>query len=87
MRWITALATLAVAVSTPAPAEQPKPLFAASDPIHIVIQAPIPALARKRSSDAAIEGTLTDPGGQPLPIASPSAGLRAAPRTSASSRR
>lgn len=68
MRWITALATLAVALSTPAPAEQPKPLFAASDPIHIVIQAPIPALARKRSSDAAIEGTLTDPGGQPLPI-------------------
>jgi len=63
------LALLAIAMSAPAAAQQPDPLFAASDPINIVIQAPIPALSRNRSSDAAISGTLTDPSGQQLPIA------------------
>jgi hypothetical protein len=67
MRGISAL--VALAISAPAAAQAEQPLFAASDPIHIAIQAPIPALARNRSSDAQIGGTLTDPGGQSLPVA------------------
>ena len=35
---------------------RPNPLFAASDPIHIVIQAPLSTLVRNRSQDAVIQG-------------------------------
>ena len=56
------------ALSTAAAASQPKPLFAASDPIHIVIQAPLSGLIHNRS-DAVVQGTLTDPSGQALPVA------------------
>ena len=69
MRGIIALvAACLLAVPTPAAAQQPKPLFAASDPIHIVIQGPLSVLVRNRS-DNPIQGTLTDPGGQSLPVA------------------
>ena len=74
------LVLLAAAVSAPPAAQQSDPLFASSEPIHIVIQAPIPTLARNRSSDAAIAGTLTDPSGQQLPI---SLSLRGITRRSA----
>ncbi len=55
-------------ISVPAAAQQPKPLFAASDPIHIVIQGPLSSLIHNRSN-AVVQGTLTDPAGQRLPIA------------------
>ncbi|HEX5257276.1 MAG TPA: hypothetical protein VFW35_00675 [Sphingomicrobium sp.] len=48
--------------------EQPKPLFAASDPIHIVIQAPLSGLIHNRSSNI-VPGTLIDPQGNALPVA------------------
>ena len=57
-----------LALPAPALAQEPKPLFAASDPIHIVIQAPLAQLTRRRTSDETIQGTLTDPAGQQLPI-------------------
>jgi hypothetical protein len=63
--WIGAIS---LTLSAPAAAQAPEPLFAANDPIHIVIQAPIGSLGRNRSNNAAIGGTLTDPGGQSLPI-------------------
>lgn len=62
------VAAFVLATAAPAAAQQPKPLFAASDPIHIVIQAPLSGLIHNRSS-APIEGTLTDPSGQALPVA------------------
>jgi hypothetical protein len=62
------LALLAVSISTPATAQQSDPLFAASDPIHIVIQAPLSTLVHNRSPNVVIQGTLTDPAGQPLPV-------------------
>jgi hypothetical protein len=69
MRGIFALvAACLFLISSPTAAQQPKPLFAASDPIHIVIQAPLPSLSRNRSSDQIVQGTLTDPSGQALPI-------------------
>ncbi|MGE5562821.1 MAG: hypothetical protein ACM3ZV_05855 [Bacillota bacterium] len=59
--WLSAFAA-------PAAAQQPKPLFAASDPLRITIQAPLQSLIRNRSN-AVIQGTLTDPSGNALPIA------------------
>lgn len=56
-------------LSGPAAAQQPKPLFAAADPIHITIQAPLTGLIRNRGSNAVVAGTLTDPTGQQLPVA------------------
>jgi len=67
MRGLPAL--LAIAISAPAAAQQTDALFAASDPIHIAIQAPLSTLVHNRAQDVAIQGTLTDPGGQPLPVA------------------
>ena len=61
----------ALALSTGAasqPVKPAKPLFAANDKIHIVIQAPLQTLIRNRKADAAIPGTLTDPSGLALPI-------------------
>jgi hypothetical protein len=51
-----------------AAAQQPKPLFASSEPIHIVIQAPLANLVRNRATNNLVQGTLTDPSGQLLPI-------------------
>ena len=68
MRWMIALSAFTLALSAPAAAQQPKPLFASSDTIHIAIQAPLSGLIRSRS-DAVIQGTLTDPSGQALPVA------------------
>src|SRR5690349_18595440 len=64
-KWFGAL-TLALAA--PAAAQVPEPLFAANDPIHIRIQAPLTNLARNRNSSVSVVGTLTDPAGQPLPV-------------------
>jgi hypothetical protein len=70
MRRIAALfAALFLVVSGRAMAQQqPKPLFASSDPIHIVIQAPLSSLFRNRTSRGLIAGRLIDPVGQALPI-------------------
>jgi hypothetical protein len=66
---IAAFASFALALSTPGRAEQAaKPLFAAADPIHIVIQAPLSTITRNRERQDVIAGTLTDPAGQKLPI-------------------
>lgn len=59
---------LTLALAAPAAAQAPEPLFAANDPIHIRIQAPLSNLTRNRESPASISGTLTDPSGQPLPV-------------------
>jgi hypothetical protein len=56
-----------VAWATPGAAQQPKPLFATSDPIHITIQAPLSGLIHNRLGSP-IQGTLRDPGGQVLPV-------------------
>ena len=69
MRGLLAFVTACFAlISCSAMAQQPKPLFAASDPIHIVIQAPLSTLIHNRS-DQVVQGTLTDPNGQALPVA------------------
>lgn len=63
------LALALILLSAPAAAQEPpKPLFAASDPIHIAIQAPLSKLINDRTTQAAVAGTLTDPTGQALPI-------------------
>jgi hypothetical protein len=58
----------AIALAAPALAQAPKPLFASNDPIHLTITAPLPSLIRNREGQGTIPGTLTDPGGQALPI-------------------
>lgn len=63
--WI---GTIALTLAASANAQAAEPLFASSDPIHIRIQAPIGTLDRNRESQASVGGTLTDPGGQQLPI-------------------
>ena len=69
MKWIATLAAACLsALSVPAAAQEPKPLFAQSDPIHIVIQAPLSGIVRSRSSSP-VQGTLTDPAGNALPVA------------------
>lgn len=45
----------------------PEPLFAASDPIHLTITAPLPSLMRSRASKSRVGGTVTDPAGLQLP--------------------
>lgn len=67
-RWIRALASLSLAWSTHALAKADKPLFEASTPIHIIIQAPLSTLIRDRHHQGPIAGSLTDPGGQNVPI-------------------
>ena len=70
MRGICALLAFCLFVgAAPAAAQEPpKPLFAASEPIHIAIQAPLGTLIHNRGSDV-IQGTLTDPQGNALPVA------------------
>ena len=80
-----ALASLA-SRSLRRPRAEPKPLFAPSDPIHIIIQAPLSTLTRNRD-DAAVAGTLTDPTASPFPISLAFAASPAERRTSATSRR
>jgi hypothetical protein len=65
---IRALAFASLAAAAPAAAQAPESLFAASDPIHIIIQAPVGQLARNREGRGAVTGTLTDPSGQRLPV-------------------
>ncbi|HVU29052.1 MAG TPA: hypothetical protein VHE36_01505 [Sphingomicrobium sp.] len=75
MRGIVAFALCSLlGISAPALAQQPKPLFASSDPIHITIQGPLSGLIRSRSSGP-VQGTLTDPGGQALPVALSARGI------------
>jgi hypothetical protein len=75
MKWIATLAAACLsALSAPAAAQEPKPLFAASDPIRIVIQAPLSGVIRSRSSSP-VQGTLTDPGGNALPVALSARGI------------
>ncbi|HEY7005559.1 MAG TPA: hypothetical protein VH392_03670 [Sphingomicrobium sp.] len=64
--WLVVLCLFGM--SAPLGAQQPKPLFASNDPIHLVIQAPLSGLIHNRSSPA-VQGTLTDPAGQALPVA------------------
>ena len=61
-------------LSEPALAQQPKPLFAGSDPIHITLQGPFSGLIRSRSSSP-VQGTLTDPTGKALPVALSARGI------------
>ena len=68
MKLFSILALVALAAATPAQAQKEKPLFAANEPIHIVIQAPVQTLFRNRANQGTIPGTLTDPNGQSLPI-------------------
>jgi hypothetical protein len=62
------LGALTLVLAAPAAAQAPEPLFAANEPIHIRIQAPLSNLARNRNSPGSIAGTLTDPAGQILPV-------------------
>lgn len=69
MRLLAPLAALALALAAPTAAQQqPKPLFAASDPIGLTIQAPLNSLIRDRETRAPVPGTLTDPAGNRLPV-------------------
>ena len=74
MRAMLAFAAFTLALPTPAVAQQPKPLFAASDPITITIQGPLSGIVRSRSNNA-VQGTLTEPGGQALPVALSARGI------------
>ena len=71
---------LSLALAVPAAAPAPQPLFSASDPIHITIQAPRRHSPETATIAAPIAGTLTDPAGQPLPV---TLGLRGITRRSA----
>jgi hypothetical protein len=69
LQLVAIFASLALAFAAPAHAQKAeKLLFAASDPIHIVIQAPLSTITRNREGQDTIAGTLTDPNGQSLPI-------------------
>lgn len=68
MRILALASASGLALSTVAAAQQAKPLFAASEPIRIVIQAPLSALHRNREAQTVVEGSLTDPSGQRLPV-------------------
>ncbi|HEY6048143.1 MAG TPA: hypothetical protein VIV07_03755 [Sphingomicrobium sp.] len=67
-RMLAFVASLLWVFAAPAAAQQAKPLFTASDPIHIAIQAPLSQLFRNRASKDVVPGTLTDPSGQAIPV-------------------
>jgi hypothetical protein len=67
-RLFTLVAAWSFAFAAPAAAQQTKPLFASSEPIHLVIQAPVTRFGHNRSTSTLLQGTLTDPSGQVLPI-------------------
>src|SRR3954454_15704198 len=73
MNLLSKLAWLPLAFAAPAAAQAPEPLFAAADPIHIRLQAPLSTLIHSRGHQSTIAGSLTDPAGQALPV---SLGLR-----------
>jgi hypothetical protein len=66
IRPLLAIACACLAVA-PARAQAPDPLFAASDPVHLTITAPLPGLMRSRGDPGRVAGTVTDPSGQQLP--------------------
>lgn len=66
LRLAAVFACFAAALSSPAAAD--KPLFASDQPLQLIIQAPLQTLIRNRQNDSPITGTLTEAGGQPLPI-------------------
>jgi hypothetical protein len=66
-RILILVAACSFIFSAPAAAKD-KPLFDASDPIHLRLQAPFSDLFHNRQSRALIQGTLTDPQGEALPI-------------------
>jgi hypothetical protein len=68
MKTFASLAACLLAVAAPAAAQAPKPLFAASEPLRITIQAQLSSLIHNRESHEEIGGTLTDPTGTALPI-------------------
>jgi hypothetical protein len=68
MKLLATLGIGALAVAAPVGAQQAKPLFAVSDPISLILQAPLPTLIRDRETRQTISGTLTDPNGTPLPV-------------------
>ena len=72
-KWIASVSWLLLAAASPSNAKADKPLFATSDQVHIAIQAPLWSLINNRSNSQLIQGTLTEPNGQSLPI---SLGLR-----------
>jgi hypothetical protein len=75
MRWVGALiAACFLTITPPVAAKQPKPLFAASDPIRIIIQAPLETLIHNRTAPP-VSGTLTDPAGQQLPVSLSARGI------------
>ena len=75
MRWVGALiAACLLTITPPVAAKQPKPLFAASDPIRIIIQAPLETLIHNRTAPP-VSGTLTDPAGQQLPVSLSARGI------------
>lgn len=67
-KWISALACLSLPWSASAWAKADKPLFEGSEPIHIVIQAPLSTLIHDRHHQGPIPGSLIDPSGQSIPI-------------------
>jgi hypothetical protein len=68
MTILAALGALLVLFARPAEAQAPKPLFATYEPIHMIIQAPLPSLIRNRASQDVVSGTLTGPDGVALPV-------------------
>ena len=68
MRISAPIAACMFAIAAPSAAQAPKALFAASDPLRLVIQAPLSGLIQNRESRGAISGTLTDPAGNGLPV-------------------
>ena len=69
LKLVTIFTSLALAFASPGHAQKAAtPLFAADEPIHIVIQAPLSTITRNREGKDTISGTLTDPGGQSLSI-------------------
>ncbi|HVM21870.1 MAG TPA: hypothetical protein VM308_01020 [Sphingomicrobium sp.] len=64
----SAAALAAVALAAPAAAQDAAPLFSSDEPIRLVIQAPLPDLMRNRDNRVPVQGMLTDPHGQQLPV-------------------
>ena len=66
LRLAAIFVSLSAALASPAAAD--KPLFASDQPLQLIIQAPLQTLIYNRQNDSPITGTLTEAGGQPLPI-------------------
>ncbi len=69
MKILASITACMLAVTAPAVAQvPPKPLFAASEPLRLIIQAPLSTLIRNRETREAISGTLGDSTGNNLPV-------------------